>query len=58
MVLKSIQKVNEKDTDKYGIISAKHIEDRVYKEKNLVEKSEIRKAPSNIAILLLMLLKN
>ncbi len=46
-----VQKVNEKDTDKYGIISAKHIEDRVYKVKDLVEKPEIGKAPSNIAIL-------
>ena len=46
-----VQKVNEKDTDKYGIIAAKHIEDRVYKVKDLVEKPEIGKAPSNIAIL-------
>lgn len=45
------QKVNEQDVDKYGIISAKHIEDRVYKVKDLVEKPEIDKAPSNIAIL-------
>lgn len=46
-----VQKVNEQDVDKYGIISAKHIEDRVYKVKDLVEKPEIDKAPSNIAIL-------
>ena len=46
-----VQKVNEHDVDKYGIISAKHIEDRVYKVKDLVEKPEIDKAPSNIAIL-------
>ncbi len=46
-----VQKVNEKDTNKYGIIAAKHIEDRVYKVKDLVEKPEIGKAPSNIAIL-------
>lgn len=46
-----VQKVNVQDTDKYGIIEAKHIEDRVYKVKNLVEKPEIGKAPSNIAIL-------
>ena len=46
-----VQKVSEKDTNKYGIIAAKHIEDRVYKVKDLVEKPEIGKAPSNIAIL-------
>ncbi len=46
-----VQKVNEQDVDKYGIISAKHIEDRVYKVRDLVEKPEIDEAPSNIAIL-------
>ena len=46
-----VQKVDIKNTDKYGIISAKHIEDRVYKVKDLVEKPELGKAPSNIAIL-------
>ena len=33
-----VQKVNEQEVDKYGIISAKHIEDRVYKVKDLIEK--------------------
>ena len=46
-----VQEVDIKDTNKYGIISAKHIEDRVYKVKDLVEKPEPGKAPSNIAIL-------
>lgn len=46
-----VQKVDIQSTDKYGIISAKHIEDRVYKVKDLVEKPEPGKAPSNIAIL-------
>lgn len=46
-----VQKVDTKDTNKYGIISAKHIEDRVYKVKDLVEKPEPGQAPSNIAIL-------
>ena len=46
-----VQKVDIKDTGKYGIISAKHIEDRVYKVKDLVEKPDPDKAPSNIAIL-------
>ncbi len=39
------------DTNKYGIIGAKYIEDKVYKVKDLVEKPEQGKAPSNIAIL-------
>ncbi|MGL5694307.1 MAG: UTP--glucose-1-phosphate uridylyltransferase GalU [Peptostreptococcaceae bacterium] len=46
-----VQKVSEQDVNKYGIISAKHIEDRVYKVKDMVEKPETSKAPSNIAIL-------
>ena len=46
-----VQKVDIKDTNKYGIISAKYIEDRVYKVKDLVEKPESSNAPSNIAIL-------
>ncbi|MGX4601516.1 UTP--glucose-1-phosphate uridylyltransferase GalU [Faecalimicrobium sp. JNUCC 81] len=46
-----VQKVDAKDTDKYGIIAAKHIEEKVYKVKDLVEKPEPGKAPSNIAIL-------
>ena len=46
-----VQQVNKNDTNKYGIISAKHIEERVYKVKHLVEKPETGSAPSNIAIL-------
>ena len=46
-----VQKVDKKDTDKYGIIAAKHIEDRIYKVKDLIEKPEPGKSPSNIAIL-------
>ena len=46
-----VQTVDEEDTDKYGIIKGKFIEDRVYKVKDLVEKPEAGKAPSNIAIL-------
>ena len=46
-----VQTVDEKDTDKYGIIKSKFIEDRVYKVKDLVEKPEPENAPSNIAIL-------
>ena len=46
-----VQHVAKEDTDKYGILSVKHIEDRVYKVKDMVEKPSIDKAPSNIAIL-------
>ncbi|GKX28538.1 UTP--glucose-1-phosphate uridylyltransferase [Vallitalea longa] len=46
-----VQKVPEDDVSKYGIIDAKHIEDRIYKIKDLVEKPKTEKAPSNIAIL-------
>lgn len=46
-----VQKVNEQDVNKYGIIQGKHIDDKIYLIKDLVEKPEIDKAPSNIAIL-------
>ena len=46
-----VQTVDDEDTDKYGIIAAKYIEDKLYKVKDLVEKPEPGKAPSNIAIL-------
>jgi UTP--glucose-1-phosphate uridylyltransferase len=46
-----VQEVPAKDVDKYGIISAMKIEDRVYKVKGLVEKPKVDEAPSNIAIL-------
>lgn len=46
-----VQKVPEKEVDKYGILNCKLIDDRVYKIKELVEKPEKDKAPSNIAIL-------
>ena len=46
-----VQTVESENVNKYGIVDAKHIEDRVYKVKDLVEKPDIDKAPSNIAIL-------
>jgi UTP--glucose-1-phosphate uridylyltransferase len=46
-----VQEVNKKDVNKYGIAAIKHIEDRVYKVKDLVEKPKVEEAPSNIAIL-------
>src|SRR5690554_2323175 len=46
-----VQEVPDGDVDKYGIVDGKHIEDRIYKVKNLVEKPSVGEAPSNIAIL-------
>ncbi|MCT4507681.1 MAG: UTP--glucose-1-phosphate uridylyltransferase GalU [Tepidibacter sp.] len=46
-----VQNVPTEDVKKYGIVEGKHIEDRIYKVKDLVEKPEVDKAPSNIAIL-------
>lgn len=46
-----VQKVPEESVSKYGIVNGIHIEDRVYKVKDLVEKPSLKEAPSNIAIL-------
>ena len=46
-----VQAVSKEDTNKYGILDVKHIEDRVYKVKDMVEKPKLEEAPSNIAIL-------
>ncbi|WP_195939980.1 UTP--glucose-1-phosphate uridylyltransferase GalU [Romboutsia sp. 1001713B170131_170501_G6] len=46
-----VQEVAKEDTCKYGILDVKHIEDRVYKVKDMVEKPAVEEAPSNIAIL-------
>ncbi|KXG76294.1 UTP--glucose-1-phosphate uridylyltransferase GalU [Thermotalea metallivorans] len=46
-----VQTVRKEDVSRYGIVSGKHIEDGVYKVKNLVEKPAVDQAPSNIAIL-------
>ena len=46
-----VQTVKETDVNKYGIVEGIHIENRVYKVKDLVEKPSIEEAPSNIAIL-------
>ena len=46
-----VQEVARENVDKYGILDVKHIEDRVYKVKDMVEKPLIEEAPSNIAIL-------
>ena len=46
-----VQEVAKENTDKYGILDVKYIEDRVYKVKDMVEKPKVEEAPSNIAIL-------
>lgn len=46
-----VQRVPEQEVSKYGIVDCKYVEDRVYKIKDLIEKPEVEKAPSNIAIL-------
>jgi UTP--glucose-1-phosphate uridylyltransferase len=46
-----VQEIPETDVSKYGIVEGKHIEDRVYKVRGLVEKPSLEDAPSNIAIL-------
>lgn len=46
-----VQEVDEENVSKYGIVDGIHIEDRVYKVKDLVEKPKPEESPSNIAIL-------
>ncbi|MCX7746364.1 MAG: UTP--glucose-1-phosphate uridylyltransferase GalU [Clostridia bacterium] len=46
-----VQSVPQDDVSKYGIVNCKVVDDRVYKVKDLVEKPDKDKAPSNIAIL-------
>ena len=46
-----VQEVAKENVNKYGILDVKHIEDRVYKVKDMVEKPAVEDTPSNIAIL-------
>lgn len=46
-----VQKVPENEVNKYGIVDGIHIENRVYKVKDLVEKPSVEETPSNVAIL-------
>jgi UTP--glucose-1-phosphate uridylyltransferase len=46
-----VQKVDDEDIGKYGIVDGKLIEERVYRVNSLVEKPSIDEAPSNMAIL-------
>ncbi len=45
-----VQKVPETEVDKYGIVDYGHKKERVYHVKDLIEKPEIDKSPSNLAI--------
>ena len=46
-----VQSVPKEDVSKYGIVDGIHIEDRVYKVKDLIEKPSEEEAPTNVAIL-------
>jgi UTP--glucose-1-phosphate uridylyltransferase len=46
-----VQEVAKEDVCKYGIVDGEHIEGRVYRVKDLVEKPTVEDAPSNVAIL-------
>ncbi|WP_313339484.1 UTP--glucose-1-phosphate uridylyltransferase GalU [Sedimentibacter sp.] len=46
-----VQPVARKDVNKYGIVSGQKINDKVYSVNNLVEKPDVEKTPSNIAML-------
>jgi UTP--glucose-1-phosphate uridylyltransferase len=46
-----VQTVDEENVSKYGIVDGIHIENRVYKVKDLIEKPLKEEAPSNVAIL-------
>jgi len=47
----AIQKVPHEDVSKYGIVSCKQVDDKVYKINDLIEKPEPDKAPSDMAII-------
>lgn len=46
-----VQQVAHEVVNKYGIVDCKHVDDRVYKVKDMVEKPPVDDAPSNIAVL-------
>ncbi|MGL5821992.1 MAG: UTP--glucose-1-phosphate uridylyltransferase GalU [Sarcina sp.] len=46
-----VQEVPHDDVDKYGIVDGVHVENGVYKVRNLVEKPSKEEAPTNVAIL-------
>lgn len=46
-----VQQVPQSEVSKYGIVKGMHIEDKVFKVKDLIEKPKMEESPSNIAIL-------
>ncbi|MCG1010974.1 UTP--glucose-1-phosphate uridylyltransferase GalU [Salinicoccus sp. ID82-1] len=46
-----VQQVNKEETNRYGIVDPIDNEGRLYQVRDLVEKPEIEKAPSNLAIM-------
>lgn len=46
-----VQSVRREEVDKYGIVSGEKIKDRLYTVDDLVEKPDVDKAPTNMAIL-------
>ena len=46
-----VQEVPDNVVNKYGIVDCKHVEDNIFKVKDLIEKPPIESAPSKIAIL-------
>ncbi len=46
-----VKEVDRTQTDKYGIVDGEKIQERLYRVNRLVEKPDIDKAPSNVAIL-------
>jgi UTP--glucose-1-phosphate uridylyltransferase len=47
----AVEQIPAEDSNKYGVIAGKNIEDRVIKVDNMVEKPEPEDAPSNLAII-------
>ncbi len=47
----AVQRVQDEDVSKYGIIQGKELEKGLFKVEDLVEKPEINEAPSNLAII-------
>ena len=46
-----VQEVAHEDVNKYGIVDGVHVENGVYKVRNLIEKPAVDQAPTNVAIL-------
>jgi UTP--glucose-1-phosphate uridylyltransferase len=45
-----VERVPQEETNKYGVVKATKLEDRVYKVESIVEKPAPDKAPSNLAV--------